>query len=70
MKIENYAKPERCDHSPRRDKSIYVQFYPPYFSLDSPFKGTHARYSIVRFSQFFASINNRQGRGPEFHKLC
>jgi hypothetical protein len=31
-----------------------------------PFKGTHARDFMVRFSHFLASFNNRQGQGPEF----
>jgi hypothetical protein len=33
-------------------------------------KGTHARDFMVRFSDFFGMINNRQGRGPEFYKSC
>ena len=31
------AKPERRDHSPKREESIDVLFDPSYFSLDSPF---------------------------------
>ncbi len=38
MRIENFPKLKRCDHSPKRDEFIYVSSDPPYFSLDSPFK--------------------------------
>jgi hypothetical protein len=38
MRIENFPKLKRCDHSPKRDKFFYVSLDPPYFSLDSPFK--------------------------------
>jgi hypothetical protein len=39
MRIENFPKLKRCDHSPKRDEFIDVSLDPPYFSLDSPFKG-------------------------------
>jgi hypothetical protein len=38
MRIENFPKLKRCDHSPKRDEFIDVSSDPPYFSLDSPFK--------------------------------
>ena len=38
MRIENFPKLKRCDHSPKRDEFIDVSLDPPYFSLDSPFK--------------------------------
>ncbi len=38
MRIENFSKLKRCDHSPKRDEFIDVSLDPPYFSLDSPFK--------------------------------
>jgi hypothetical protein len=37
MRIENFPKLKRCDHSPKRDEFFYVSLDPPYFSLDSPF---------------------------------
>ncbi len=39
MMIENFPKLKRRDHSPNRDEFIDVSLDPPYFSLDSPFKG-------------------------------
>ncbi len=38
MRIENFPKLKRSDHSPKRDKFIDVSSDTPYFSLDSPFK--------------------------------
>jgi hypothetical protein len=38
MRIENFPKPKRSDHRPKRDEFIDVSSDPPYFSLDSPFK--------------------------------
>ncbi len=38
MRIENFAKLKRCNHSPKRDEFIDGSLDPPYFSLDSPFK--------------------------------
>ncbi len=38
MRIENFPKLKRCDHSPKRYEFIDVSLDPPYFSLDSPFK--------------------------------
>ncbi len=51
MRIENFPKLKRCDHSPKRDEFIDVSLDPPYFSLDSPFnrrikKGAFIVYSI------------------------
>jgi hypothetical protein len=43
MRIENFPILKRCDHSPKRDEFIDVSLDPPYFSLDSPFKGTVQR---------------------------
>ncbi len=37
MRIENFPKLKRSDHSPKRDEFIDVSSDPPYFSLDSPF---------------------------------
>ncbi len=37
MRIENFAKLKRCDHSPKWDEFIDVSLDSPYFSLDSPF---------------------------------
>jgi hypothetical protein len=45
MRIENFAKLKRCDHSPKWDEFIDVSLDPPYFSLDSPFKQTTEDYS-------------------------
>ncbi len=42
MRIENFAKLKRCDHSPKRDEFIDVLLDPPYISLDSPFKAKEA----------------------------
>ncbi len=42
MRIENFPKLKRCDHSPKRDEFIDVSWDPPYFSLDSPFKVTYS----------------------------
>ncbi len=39
MRIENFLKLKRSDHSPKRDEFIDVSLDPSYFSLDSPFKG-------------------------------
>jgi hypothetical protein len=36
MRIENFPKLKRCDHSPKRDEFIDVSSDPSYFSLDSP----------------------------------
>ncbi len=38
MRIDNFLKVKRSDHSPKRDEFIDVSSDPPYFSLDSPFK--------------------------------
>ncbi len=38
MRIENFPKLQRCDHTTKQDKFIDVSLDPPYFSLDSPFK--------------------------------
>jgi hypothetical protein len=38
MRIENFQKLKRSDHSPKRDEFADVSSDPPYFSLDSPFK--------------------------------
>ncbi len=38
MRIENFPKLKRCDHSPKRDEFIDVSLDTPYFSLDSLFK--------------------------------
>jgi hypothetical protein len=38
MRIENFQKLKRSDHSPKRDEFVDVLSDPPYFSLDSPFK--------------------------------
>ncbi len=40
MRIENFPKLKRSDHSPKRDEFIDVSLDPAYFSLDSPFKLT------------------------------
>ncbi len=37
MRIENFPKLKRSDHSPKRDEFIDVSLDPAYFSLDSPF---------------------------------
>ncbi len=37
MRIENFAKLKRCEHSSKRDEFIDVSLDPPYLSLDSPF---------------------------------
>jgi hypothetical protein len=37
MRIENFQKLKRSDHSPKRDEFVDVSSDPPYFSLDSPF---------------------------------
>ncbi len=39
MRIENFPKLKRSDHSPKPDEFIDVSLDPSYFSLDSPFKG-------------------------------
>ncbi len=38
MRIKNFQKLKRRDHSPKRDEFVDVSSDPPYFSLDSPFK--------------------------------
>jgi hypothetical protein len=38
MRIENFSKLKRSDHSPKPDEFIDVSLDPSYFSLDSPFK--------------------------------
>ncbi len=43
MMIENFPKLKWCEHSPKRDEFIDVSLDPPYFSLDSPFKGSVQR---------------------------
>ncbi len=40
MRIENFQKLKRSDHSPKRDEFVDVSSDPPYFSLDSPFKSS------------------------------
>ncbi len=47
MRIENFPKLKRCDHSPKRDEFIDVSLDPPYFSLDSPFKATSPLANIA-----------------------
>jgi hypothetical protein len=37
MRIENFPKLKRSDHSPKPDEFIDVSLDPSYFSLDSPF---------------------------------
>jgi hypothetical protein len=39
MRIENFQKLKRSDHSPKPDEFIDVSLDPSYFSLDSPFNG-------------------------------
>ncbi len=49
MRIENFPKLKRCDHSPKRDEFIDVSLDPPYFSLDSPFKSlTFFTYALFK----------------------
>ncbi len=43
MRIENFPKLKRSDHNPKRDEFIDVLLDPPYFLLDSPFKGAVQR---------------------------
>ncbi len=50
MRIENFPKLKRSDHSPKRDEFIDVSSDPPYFSLDSPFKD-HSEISPRDLSQ-------------------
>ncbi len=38
MRIENFPKLKRSNHSPKRDEFIDVSSDPSYFSLDGPFK--------------------------------
>jgi hypothetical protein len=76
MRIENFPKLKRCDHSPKRYEFIDVSLDPPYFSLDSPFKPTYVVYryplgtgckELVAESQFLletASVIGSSNRLP------
>ena len=57
MRIENFPKLKRCDHSPKRDKFIDVSLDPPYFSLDSPFNITKLIHYSVRRLCFKKFLN-------------
>ncbi len=46
MRIENFPKLKRSNHSPKRDEFIDVSLDPSYFSLDSPFKSEKAKIHI------------------------
>ncbi len=63
MRIENFPKQKRCDHSPKQDEFIDVSLDPPYFSLDSPFKLWLSifvwNYAIMHFLCYYST-----GRAP------
>ncbi len=59
MRIENFPKLKRCDHSPKRDEFIDVSLDPPYFSLDSPFKFTDSPRAVSHLCPHFFDASTK-----------